>query len=189
LSTQCILNPAIGALAEWAGLWNWYVLQTRSNFEKRVVAELGRKGLETYLPLYHEEHQWKDRRKIVEVPLFGGYIFVRIDGTNESKLSVLRTTGVVRILGQGDRIEPVPDAEIDSIRMLLSTNVRCFLHPFLKEGAWVRVKKGPLRGVEGQLVRFKGQARLVLSVSLLARSVATEVDVSEVESVRTSGAN
>jgi transcription antitermination factor NusG len=109
-----------------------------------------------------------------------------MDGSNKSQLSVLQTSGVVRILGQGDRIEPVDETEIGSIRRLLSTNLECFAHPFLKEGSWVRVKRGALKGVEGQLVRFKGQTRLVLSVSLLARSVATEVDFSEVEIIRPS---
>jgi transcription antitermination factor NusG len=167
----------------------WYVVHTRSNFEKRVSEKLGDKGMQIYLPLYREEHQWKDRRKVVELPLFPGYLFVQMPDTNEDRLTVLRTPGAVCILGQDQRIEPVPETEIQSIRKLLSSNVRFMAHPLLKEGAWVRVKSGPLKGVEGQLERFKGQTRLVLSISLLARSVSTEVDSVEVEVLRPARTN
>jgi transcription antitermination factor NusG len=109
---------------------------------------------------------------------------VRLRDHHSIRLEVLRTAGSVRILGQGDRIEPVPEAEIESIRRLLKARVPCFAHPFLKEGAWVRVKSGPLRDVEGLLVRLKSKTRLVLSVALLSQSVATEIDVADVEVLR-----
>ena len=162
----------------------WYALYTRSNFEKRVSCELVAKQVENYLPVVEQFHQWKDRRKRVEVPVFPGYVFVRLRDTHTTRLEVLRTAGSVRILGQGDRIEPVPEAEIASIRRLLKARVPCFAHPFLKEGAWVRVKSGPLRDVEGLLVRMKSKTRLVLSVALLSQSVATEIDVADVEVLR-----
>jgi len=162
----------------------WYALYTRSHFEKRVAAELTTKGVENYLPVIEQVHQWKDRRKLVEVPVFAGYVFVRFADGREVRLDVLRTAGSVRILGHGDRSEPVPDAEIESIRRLLKAQVPCFSHPFLREGAWVRVKRGPLRDVEGLLVRVKNKTRLVLSVALLSQSVATEIDLADVEVVR-----
>ncbi len=162
----------------------WYALYTRSNFEKRVSCELAAKHVENYLPVVEQVHQWKDRRKRVEVPVFPGYVFVRLRDHHSIRLEVLRTAGSVRILGQGDRIEPVPEAEIESIRRLLKARVPCFAHPFLKEGAWVRVKSGPLRDVEGLLVRLKSKTRLVLSVALLSQSVATEIDVADVEVLR-----
>lgn len=162
----------------------WYALYTRSNFEKRVAVELAAKRVENYLPLVEQVHQWKDRRKRVEVPVFPGYVFVRLEDSHTARLEVLRTAGCVRILGQGDRIEPVPEPEIESIRRLLKARVPCFAHPFLKEGAWVRVKSGPLREIEGLLVRVKSKTRLVLSVALLSQSVATEIDVADVEVLR-----
>jgi transcription antitermination factor NusG len=170
-----ILEGAIAA--------RWYAVQTRSRFEQVVRAELSVKGVENYFATYQELHQWKDRKKLVEVPLFSGYVFARFQDEDEALLQVLRTTGVVRILGAGG-IEPIPDEEIDSIRRLLRSGNRCFPHPFIREGAWVRVRRGVLAGIEGRLVRVKSQARLVLSVELLSQSVATEVDARDVEPAR-----
>lgn len=161
----------------------WYAVQTRSRFEQVVRAELSVKGVENYFATYQELHQWKDRKKLVEVPLFSGYVFVRFQDEDEALLQILRTTGVVRILGAAG-IEPIPDEEIDSIRRLLRSANRCFPHPFIREGAWVRVRRGVLAGIEGRLVRVKSQARLVLSVDLLSQSVATEVDARDVEPAR-----
>ena len=162
----------------------WYAVYTRSNFEKRVATELAAKNVEHYLPVVPQLHQWKDRRKMIDVPVFPGYVFARFRDSFITRLQVLRTAGTVRILGQGERIEPVPDAQIESIQRLLKANVPCFAHPFLREGAWVRVKRGPLRGLEGLLVRVKSKSRLVLSVTLLSQSVATEIDISDVEVLR-----
>lgn len=162
----------------------WYALYTRSNFEKRVAYELSAKGVENYLPVVEQVHQWKDRRKRIDLPVFPGYVFVRFRDSHPTRLETLRTAGTVRLLGHGDQLEPIPDAEIESIRRLLKARVPCFAHPFLREGAWVRVKHGPLRDVEGLLVRVKSRTRLVLSVALLSQSVATEIDVSDVEVLR-----
>ena len=159
----------------------WYAVQTRSRFEKVVRAELRISGIEHYLPTFEDLHQWKDRKKVVELPLFSGYIFARFEGSEKYRIQVLRTNGVVRILGAGTAIEPVGVWEIDSIRRLLQSGSRCFPHPFIREGAWVRVRRGALAGVEGRLVRVKNQTRLVLSVDLLSQSVATEVDARDVE--------
>jgi transcription antitermination factor NusG len=163
---------------------HWYAVYTRSNFEKRVAAELSAKRLEHYLPTFQELHQWKDRKKLVDVPVFPGYVFARFPDSTEHRLQVLQTSGAVRILGHGDGIEPVPEMEIESIRRLLQADVPCFAHPFLHEGAWVRVKRGALKDIEGLLVRVKSKTRLILSVALLSQSVATEIDVSDVEVIR-----
>lgn len=159
----------------------WYAVQTRSRFEKAVRTELERAGIEHYFASVEEVHQWKDRRKVVELPIFPGYVFVRIEDLHPARLQVLRTNGVVRILGNASAIEPIPDEEIGSIRRLLSSGRSCFAHPFLTEGAWVRVRRGALAGLEGRLLRIKNDTRLVLSVDLLAKSVATEIDVRDVE--------
>ena len=159
----------------------WYAVQTRSRFEKMVGAELARKGIDHYLATFETLHQWKDRKKLVQLPVFSGYVFARFQDDDAGRLQVLRTTGVVRILGVGGGIEPIPDREIDSIRQLLLSEKPSFAHPFLCEGSWVRVRKGVLAGVEGRLTRVKNQTRLVLSVDLLSQSVATEVAAWEVE--------
>jgi transcription antitermination factor NusG len=164
---------------------SWYAIHTRANAEKKVMTKLGSKGVETYLPLFRETHQWKDRRKVIEIPLFPGYAFVRMSDSPENRISVLRTAGAVRILGTGAGIEPVPDYQLHGIRQLLTSRLGFFEHPFLREGAWVRVRRGPLEGVEGHLIRSKAQSRLVLSVEILSRSVATEVELSDVEVIRT----
>lgn len=159
-------------------------MRTRSNYEKRVSACLTEKGFETYLPLFVEAHQWKDRKKVVELPIFPGYTFARIAEGNEHRLAVLRTEGTLRILGQGDRIEPIPEEEIESLRKMLSRGSDCLVHPLLREGCWVRVRRGPLKNLEGLLVRAKKQTRLVLSITLLSQSVSTEVDAIDVEYIR-----
>jgi transcription termination/antitermination protein NusG len=162
----------------------WYAVHTRSNFEVRVADQFSAKGIENYLPAYEEMHQWQDRKRKVMVPLFPGYVFVRIGQHTRMRLPLLQTSGVVRIVGQGGTDEPVSDHEVEAIRSVLKSNLPCFAHPFLRQGAWVRVKRGPLKGVEGFLVRLKKQSRLVISVNVLSQSVATEVDCSDVELVR-----
>ena len=166
----------------------WYAVHTRSNFEQRVAAELAAKGLESFLPATQEIHNWKDRKKLVEIPVFPGYVFARFPDSGAARVQVLRTSGAVRILGTSTAIEPVPEVEIESIRQLLRSTVPFFAHPFLREGALVRVRRGPLQGVEGLLLRVKNQGRLVLSVQMLAQSVATEVDIDAVEVLRPCGA-
>lgn len=162
---------------------SWYAIHTRSNFEKRVSTDLAMKQLHTYLPTFHEVHRWKDRSKRVDVPLFPGYVFARLQNTDEDRMTVLRTPGAVRILGQAGKMEPIPDSELESIRILLRSSLAFSAHPFLRQGAKVRVSRGALRGVEGVMVRFRDQTRLVLSVDLLAQSVALEVDAKDVEPV------
>jgi transcription antitermination factor NusG len=163
---------------------SWYAVHVRSNFEKKVAGELAAKGLESYLPSVTEVHNWKDRKKVIDVPLFPGYVFTRFCDTPASRLAVLRTAGTARILGCQDSIEAIPDYEIESIQRLLWANVPLLIHPLLQEGSVVRILRGPLRDLEGLLVRIKNQARLVLSVELLSRSVSTEVNVRDVVVVR-----
>lgn len=164
----------------------WYAVHTRSNFEKKVALELDRKGIETFLPAFCEVHRWKDRKKTVEIPYFPSYIFVRIEDEPERRLDVLRTNGTVRILGNAGAIEPIPEAEIDRFQRLVASRLSVQSHPFMKEGASVRVKAGPLQGIEGLLVQVRNQNRLLLSLNLLARSVATEIDLCDVELIRSS---
>ncbi len=138
----------------------------------------------TYLPVFSEVHQWKDRKKIIERPVFPGYLFTHMVDSREARLTVLRVDGVVRILGQAQGIEAVPAHEIEAIRRLLESTAGACTHPLLREGAWVRVKRGALKGLEGLLVRVKNRTRLVLSISLLSQSVSTEIDASDVQFLR-----
>jgi len=148
-----------------------------------VSTQLTAKSVENYLPSFGEVHQWKDRKKFVEMPAFPGYVFVRFDGDGPARVEILKTPGAVRILGNRETIEPVPDHEINSVRKLLLSSGKCIVHPFIREGARVRVRRGPLKDVEGILVRIKSCDRLVVSIDLLSQAVATEVDANDVEPV------
>lgn len=162
----------------------WYAVHTRSNCEKRISSRLTEIGVESFLPSFQEVHQWRDRKKVIDVPVFPGYLFVRFADSSAARQAVSRIEGTVRILGFGERIEAVPDEEIEGLRMLLNSSALCTAHPLLQEGSWVRVKRGALKNLEGLLVRVKNQTRLVLSVTLLSRSVSTEVAARDVEYIR-----
>jgi transcription antitermination factor NusG len=123
--------------------------------------------------------RWKDRTKLISLPVFPGYVFVR--GTVERRLQVVSTPGVHMVLTRGDQIAIVPESELRAIRMSVEGPYQLEPHPFLRCGERVRVKRGPLQGVEGVLVRKKNQIRLVLSVDMLAQSVAVEIDAADVE--------
>jgi len=159
---------------------SWYATQTRSCFEARVARDLSAKGIETFLPALDKISKWHDRNKVIQVPLFRCYVFVRIDSELEQH-DVLNTPGIVRILGASRIIEPIPDLEIESVRILLRAPVAIVGCPFMHVGDWVKVKRGPLTGCEGMLVRRKNATRLVLSIELLNQSVSTEIDVTDVE--------
>jgi transcription antitermination factor NusG len=164
----------------------WYAVQTRSNFEKCVCTELSAKGVENYYPSFREVHKWADRKKVVEKGLFPGYIFARFLDSGSVQLRIRQTAGAVRILGGAKEIEPIPDEEIASVRRMLDSGRSYTAHPFLREGCWVRVYRGALKDVEGRLVRVKNEARLLVSISLLCRSVSLEVDVTDVKVIRPS---
>ena len=117
--------------------------------------------------------------------MFRGYIFARFSDTTESRLAVLRCDGAVRILGSSNSISPIPEDEIGALQsMLTKAASRCQAHPLLQEGAWVRVKRGPLKDLEGLLIRVKNQTRLVVSITLLSKSVSAEVDAGDVQLLR-----
>lgn len=157
---------------------SWWALYTRHQHEKTVARVLSSKGFEIFLPTYDSLRRWKDRSKLLSLPLFPGYVFVR--GGLERKLDVLTTPGVHMILYRGETVAVIPDQEIGAIRRSLSANVRVEPHSFLKCGDRVRVTRGSLEGVEGILARRKGLCRLILSVEMLAQSVAVEIDEADV---------
>lgn len=157
----------------------WWALYTRHQHEKVIAEMLSAKGFEVFLPLYESTRRWKDRRKILSLPLFPCYVFVR--GGLDRRLQVLTTPGVHMILYRGDQVAIIPESEIEAIQRAVDGSFRVEPHPFLKCGARVRVIRGALEGVEGILTRKKNLCRLVLSVDMLSQSVAVEVHASDVE--------
>ena len=156
----------------------WYVLWTCSHCEQHVYDQLAAKGFHLLLP---KMDVWSRRggiRHVIRTPLFPGYLFLQHAMDRESYIEVRKARGLVRILGErGDRLAVVPDGEIEAIQKVLSANLPAVPHPYLREGQRVRITRGPLGGVEGILVRMKpNKGFLVLSIDLLQRSVAVEVD-------------
>ncbi len=157
----------------------WYAVCTRHQHEKNAARILEYKEFEVFLPLYKARHRWKDRIKEVSVPLFPGYLFVR-EGLKRW-LAILTTPGVSSIVSCGDQPAAIPFSEIEGIKRVVESTLRVEPHPFLRSGDWVRIKYGPIAGVEGILLRQKNIARLVLSVEMLGKSAAVEVDATDVE--------
>jgi len=160
----------------------WWALYTRHQHEKVVAEMLSTKGFETFLPLYESVRRWKDRKKLLSLPLFPCYVFVR--GGWDRKLQIVTTPGVHMILYHGERVATIPEAEMEAIQRAVGGSLHVEPHPFLKCGERVRVLRGALEGVEGILIRKKNLYRLVLSVDMLAQSVGVEIDASDVEPVR-----
>ena len=153
---------------------SWFALNTRFRYEDFVAKQLSGKGYDTFLPIYESRRRWSDRVKKLEIPLFPGYLFCRFDAMD--RLPILTTPGMIQIVGFGKTPVPVPDAEIAAIRAATIGNLSREPWPYLQVGQKVKVECGPMRGVEGILLNVKGSHRLVLSVTLLQRSVAVEVN-------------
>jgi transcription antitermination factor NusG len=164
---------------------NWYAVCTRYQHEKTAARNLEYREFEVFLPLYKARHRWKDRMKEVSLPLFPGYLFVR-EGFKRW-LAILTTPGVSSIVSCGDQPVAIPFSEIEGVKRVVESTLRVEPHPFLKAGDWVRVKYGPIAGVEGILLRQKNFARLVLSVEMLGKSAAVEVDATDVERIAARG--
>ncbi len=160
----------------------WYALRTRSRHEKVVRDQLVHQGIQPLLPTVKRLSQWKDRKKEVEVPLFSGYCFVRLEWNQ--RLPVLKTTGVVDIVGGGHRPEPIPDEEITSLQTLMTSVLPYDPHPYLQEGMLVEVIRGPLQGIRGILLRKDKRHRLVLGVRLIQQAAAVEIDTADIVSLQ-----
>jgi transcription antitermination factor NusG len=153
---------------------SWYALQVRSRKENYVASQITGQGYECLLPTYKSVRQWSDRVKELEQPLFPGYLFCRFD--YQDRRPLITTPGVLQIVGSGRQAVPVPDEEIRSLQLALSSSLSKQPWPYLEVGQRVRVNYGSLTGLEGILVNLKGNHRVVLSITLLQRSVAMEVD-------------
>jgi transcription antitermination factor NusG len=189
-SRSCWLLPAPGwattdsphtAMNELPPGVLWYAVWTRSRHEIVVRDQLQEREIEAFLPTIRRWSRWKDRKKQIDWPLFPGYCFARFDAAES--LRILKCNGVVSIVSFDSRPAPVDEAELESIRLLVNSDLQFDACPFLKEGTMVEVTSGPLRGVRGRLLRkVGGRARLVLSVDLINQAVAVEVDAADVKS-------
>ena len=156
----------------------WYVASTMSRHEKQVAAQFKGRGIDYYLPLYEEVHRWKDRRTTVSLPLFPGYIFVRIPLVERLRVQVIPS--VLRLVGFGGPPVALDESELNRLRAGLEMS-KAEPHPFLKVGQRVRVRNGALTGMEGILEKHKDKFRVVLSMDLIQQSVAVEVDICDIE--------
>ena len=152
----------------------WFALWVHSRQEKTVAGMLEGKGFETFVPVYRSRRRWSDRIREIELPLIPGYVFCRFDAGH--RLPILTTPGVVHIVGTGKTPEPVDEIEMQSLITATRGGVHLQLWPFLQVGQRVFIEEGPLRSLEGVLVTTKGSDHLILSVSLLQRSVAVAVE-------------
>jgi transcription antitermination factor NusG len=159
----------------------WYAAYTKFQHEKSAASLLEKKDFEVFLPVYRTVHRWKDRNQMVILPLFPCYLFLRTE--LERKIDILRTAGILWIVENAGQACSVLDSEIEAVRKICSGATPFQPHPFLKQGDFVRIRKGPLFGVEGFFVRTKNQYRVVVSVELLKKSAAVEVDLADVELV------
>ncbi len=158
----------------------WYAIHTRSRHEKQVDLFLSERGIETFLPLVHTLSRRRDRKKYVDLPLFPGYMFVFTE--KERLPDVKFTRGVTRIIGTDiDAPTPIPDKQILDLKSITESDVQLDQFPYLTKGREVRVKSGPLKGVEGVLVERKGHYKLVIRIDLLQKGAAAEVYISDIE--------
>jgi transcription antitermination factor NusG len=153
----------------------WYVLQVRPRYENLVCDLLQQKEVEVYLPLYSTKQKWSERNVETQHPLFPGYVFCRLDYTRRL-LPILTTPGVLRVLGVGRTATPVDEQELEAVRLVLESGRAACPGPMPRVGDLVRIEYGPLAGVEGVMVGQKKRRHLVVSITLLQRSVSVEIE-------------
>jgi transcription antitermination factor NusG len=160
----------------------WFAVETRHRFEKKILAQLVHQGFTVFLPLLTEHHRWSDRQKAITVPLFPGYAFVHIDQSRDSWQAVLRTTGLIRFVSFGGMVVAVPPKQIEDLQLLLKEKGLFSLHAFVHAGQRVRIRNGCLHGLEGILVQHE-KKKLVISIQSIQRSLAIEIEGYELELV------
>jgi transcription antitermination factor NusG len=164
-----------------SGLQPWYGIRTRSNQEKIAAAVLTDKGYEPFVPVYQVRRRWSDRVVTTERPLFSGYVFCRFDYNHRSP--IVTTNSVVSVVGFGGQPTPIPDEEINAVRAIVESGIAAEPAPFLREGQRIRVTHGPLKSVEGALVRKKSVWSLVVAIEILQRCISVEIDPAHVQAV------
>ncbi len=178
-------GPAVAPPAELFARRHWYACFTRARHEKRVRTALAQRGFEAYLPLYPRKRQWKDRKKVVDWPLFPSYVFLRM--TLRELHRVLATPGVSTVVRTGEYPTPIPEAELE--------NVRRFVHaltvsgsepdpwPFLREGQWVRVVRGPFEGVYGIIRERRGRKRMLVGLEKIGQGFEVDIAAGDLKPV------
>jgi transcription antitermination factor NusG len=161
----------------------WYALKTRSRHEKVVAHQLQNQDITTFLPLIPQVHRWSDRKKMVQVPLFPGYAFVRVVPSAAEYVRILRVHGVSNFVGVRGQATPIPEKQIVDIQLLLTSNAAYSICPFLKVGQKVRIRGGCLDGVEGLLLARNGDRNLLISVEPMQRSLAVNIEGYDVEPI------
>ena len=175
MNTLAVLQPLSGLCAtSTEPQFPWYAIRVRSNFEQTVSHALEGKGYKSYLPVYRKRSRQSHRVRNLDLPLFPGYVFCRIDLA--WRLPVLTTPGVVNIVGFGSTFVPVSEREMEAVQSVIRSGLPSLPWPYLREGDPIRITKGALKGVEGILIREKQEYRVVVSITLLQRAVAVEVD-------------
>jgi len=178
VEAQAPVRPPADAAVE-----SWFAVHTRARHEKVVVEEARESGITTFLPLVKQVRQWSDRRKVVESPLFGCYVFVKIIPCPRQKVQVLRINGALRFVGAHGVGTPIPEEQINAVRILVEEQLPLCSHPFLKIGQRVRIRSGALSGVEGILHSRNGERTLVISVDALQRSLSVRIQGYDLEPV------
>jgi transcription antitermination factor NusG len=161
----------------------WYAVHTYPRHEKVVAERIQQQGMTTFLPMLTEMHRWSDRKKVVQLPMFSCYVFVQLVPTNEQRLRVLETNGVISFVGSQRIGTAIPDDQIEAVRTLMVQRADCRTHPFLKIGQRVKVRGGALDGMEGVLVSQNGDDSLVISVDAIQRSLAVRINGYQVDPV------
>jgi transcription antitermination factor NusG len=160
---------------------NWFAVWTRSRQEKVAASMLETLGVPHFLPLKSEIRQWSDRKQTVHVPLFSGYLFVRMNPSKDSRIHVLKAPGIAGFVGNSAGPLPIPDQQIEDIRTVLTRRVEYSVLPLFTEGDRVRVIRGPLEGIEGRLLRSNSKSRLLISIEMIHKSLAVTVSRLDVE--------
>jgi transcription antitermination factor NusG len=160
----------------------WFAVETKHRFERKVAAQLAQKGFSVFLPMLTEYHRWTDRLKAITVPLFPGYAFVHLDQSRDSCRAVLHTTGLIRFVSFGGVAASVPRKQVEDLQLLIRQRSSLSFHPFLQVGERVRIRGGCLDGLEG-ILEQRGKDKLVISIQSIQRSLAIEVQGYEVERI------
>ncbi len=182
--SECSSNRFVGAMPPAVApdlepsVPRWYAAYTWARHEKSVAKQLEERRVESFLPLYKSWHRWKDRRQLVELPLFPSYVFVHM--TLRERVRVLELPGVAALVTFQGRPAPLPELEMEALRRGLEQEIYAEPHPFLRVGHKVRVRGGPMAGTEGILLRKKDKLRVVISLEVLMRSIAVEVDAADI---------
>ena len=162
----------------------WYAVQTRPRHEQAVAAQLDREGIEVLLPLASQVRRWTDRRKVIHVPLFPNYVFVRVAlESNEQRVHVLRRTGVIGFVGPNREATPIAASQIANVKTLVGAEAEFHPYPYLTVGQRVRIRSGALKGLEGILLRAAGDNHLILSIDLINKSLTVRIEGYDVEAV------